>query len=114
MMPPLPPVVHHETIPEWWANRPAGCLFMLTAIAVGIAFIAWGIAADRRGRPARPIAEGALHTAIWSLVGAIYLTLGPDVGVVGTDGPGWIVMAASIAMSIFLRWVWTDVDAKVG
>jgi len=79
------------------------------------AYYGWYLVTDIDPVPrARPAACGALHTAIWSLAGAIYLAIGPDVGVVGTDGPGWIVMAATIAMALFLRWVWTDVDAKVG
>lgn len=119
MMPP-PPVVHHETILEWWTNRPAACLFMLAVLALGAAFVALGesvmdgkVGLRHRVR-ARRISIGVLHTATWALAGAIYLVLGPDAGVVGTDGPGWILMAAATAMYFFLLWVWADPTVKVG
>jgi hypothetical protein len=119
MAPQLPPVVHHETILEWWTNRPAACLFMLAALALGTAFVALGeslmdgkVGLRRRVR-ARRVSIGALHTAVWSLVGAIYLALGPDVGVLPTSGPVCIALGGSIGMVIVARYAWHDMHGRM-
>lgn len=109
-----PPAVHHETILEWWANRPAACLFMLATLALGAAFVALGeslmdgkVGLRRRVR-ARRISIGALHTAVWSLAIAIYLTIGPDVGVIPVDGASWIAMAGLAGTGGLIHYAWAD------
>lgn len=109
-----PPVIHHETILEWWANRPTACLLLLAALALGAAFVALGeslmdgkVGLRRRVRERR-ISIGALHTAAWSLAGAIYLILGPDVGVIPVDGASWIAMVGLVGTGGLIHYAWAD------
>lgn len=93
---------------------PTWGLLGLAGIAAMTMWVAWYLATDVAPvYRARPVAQGALHTAVWSLTAAIYLTVGPDVGVLPTSGPVCIALGGSIGMVIVARYAWPDMHGRM-
>lgn len=94
----------------YYAAHPAGGLFLLAGTAIASTLIAAAMTCDDF-HWAWPIAVGSLHTAIWSLAAAVYLTLGPDVGTFIPDdmGPWWVmILGGPVGFFVILNWPWPD------